>query len=687
MPTEPQDLPPSYPLCNSKINVDVAELGDILAKPKLNYDVYKINIATKTLISVNQFKQMFYARGDGKFSVANVYPCNDWRWILYSVWGFRESPTIIYNFNRLGGRENSPSGIMSPYIYESNPGQTFLAQIDIMSNIEKDICENRKNWTMCSRAKIFDSLYNLSLAPEKSSSPCLKLKCGRTWGEVEDALFEEAECRDITLTTGDIVTFSINVRLDNCHECVKPTIIRIRYGVKIKDIATDFRNPNPGWIYSDELFLSKSPNYYASMTQLDENDQAIIEAFGGGMNLVLSIIQHPSGATAYTGSGIVATTTSPVPTTTATFEIVISAGLVTSLIVSDGGLGYVVGSIVTFNKSLFAGSTKDLILKLNERNLDNDGKIIDNVLDSTQIAAINVRNAIRNPLQKNVFDVLGASIIDTPLSAAELAATMAAEEAAAVATATAAFLANNVGENIATLNKYSVFNITFQFSEAVSDLTVGNIVSSEGQLSNLGTSDNITYTATFVPNDDIETDNFGIKIADAYMATLDAAGITVIGLPRTFNIKIDTKPPIIGDITPRIEHLNPTNAAALGFIYKTTGGDSPQKRFNVAPGTTAVIRVDFDSDTGIEEGDMVHFIFFAAYFPTPGAKTWTFVSSTLATATDGITKAVFNMSNLYNDSSASGVISNTYLYSKIRAFDSAGNFATKDGEIRFVKGG
>ena len=104
MPTEPQDLPPSYPLCNSKINVDVAELGDILAKPKLNYDVYKINIATKTLISVNQFKQMFYARGDGKFSVANVYPCNDWRWILYSVWGFRESPTIIYNLNRLGWR-------------------------------------------------------------------------------------------------------------------------------------------------------------------------------------------------------------------------------------------------------------------------------------------------------------------------------------------------------------------------------------------------------------------------------------------------------------------------------------------------------------------------------------------------------------------------------------------------------
>ena len=75
----------------SVAHADVAELRAAL-EPSIEIDdnAHLINIATKRALTATEFKQMFYARGDDEFSVANVYECpNIGSNILASVWGKR----------------------------------------------------------------------------------------------------------------------------------------------------------------------------------------------------------------------------------------------------------------------------------------------------------------------------------------------------------------------------------------------------------------------------------------------------------------------------------------------------------------------------------------------------------------------------------------------------------------------
>ena len=75
----------------SVANADVAELHAKLEPAiAIDDDVHLINVATKRALTATEFKQMFYARGDDEFSVANVYECPDIDSnILASVWGKR----------------------------------------------------------------------------------------------------------------------------------------------------------------------------------------------------------------------------------------------------------------------------------------------------------------------------------------------------------------------------------------------------------------------------------------------------------------------------------------------------------------------------------------------------------------------------------------------------------------------
>ena len=75
----------------SVANADVAELHAKLDPTiEIDDDVHIINIATKRAVTATEFKQMFYARGDDEFSIANVYECPDIDSnILASVWGKR----------------------------------------------------------------------------------------------------------------------------------------------------------------------------------------------------------------------------------------------------------------------------------------------------------------------------------------------------------------------------------------------------------------------------------------------------------------------------------------------------------------------------------------------------------------------------------------------------------------------
>ena len=243
---------PSYPPmvedvsgCESVAQVDIAQLYAKLSSPELkDEDAHIINIVTKQPLTIGQFKQMFYSRGDDDFSIANCYqnPKNIAS-IYNSPWGISDPSSIyLYNYNRLGGRDNNPEGTFMAYAYESDRQKTFLAQVDVLANMENDLCEKRDEWTMCSRAGIFDSVFNLTFAREKYSSPCLQTHCARSWSEMEDALNEDLLCKNTHLTVGDYIDFFINIKLDNCHESIKPNIIRIRYIVKVTDGWVDFVN-------------------------------------------------------------------------------------------------------------------------------------------------------------------------------------------------------------------------------------------------------------------------------------------------------------------------------------------------------------------------------------------------------------------------------------------------------------
>ena len=331
----PTRAPPSDVSCESKVSVDIAQLCDKLDEASVQEEAHIIKITNRVPISVSQFKEMFYATGNGQFSVSNPYPCVSPTWIKSSVWGvgtqnyvtltfsntsaiqqafeigaivtdtttcaigyltnkgialttvemkiniiwgtftttsviqyintsgttsttngfFPDAATFLdadgnavtspsaniwYNFNRVGGRNTNPGLIQMPYVYENDVTRTFYPQIDIMNNIEQDMCSSRENWTLCSRSQVWDSLFNLAFAPERFNYLCLNICCGRSWREVVDAILDEAANKNIILKSCDFIDVVLEIKITSCHKCVKPNIIKVKFRLLITDIGTDF---------------------------------------------------------------------------------------------------------------------------------------------------------------------------------------------------------------------------------------------------------------------------------------------------------------------------------------------------------------------------------------------------------------------------------------------------------------
>ncbi|WP_159970177.1 Ig-like domain-containing protein [Pseudomonas sp. 8Z] len=92
-----------------------------------------------------------------------------------------------------------------------------------------------------------------------------------------------------------------------------------------------------------------------------------------------------------------------------------------------------------------------------------------------------------------------------------------------------------------TLSAGQTTTVTITFNEAVSGLTLGDLTAANGVLSNLNTSDNITYTATFTPSANvtdatnlITLDNTGVQ---------DQAGNAGVGTTDSSNYIVDTQRP------------------------------------------------------------------------------------------------------------------------------------------------
>ena len=91
--TDVSGAPVDASAVRSVARCDVAELrAEITPSVTEEHKHHLVNIAAKRALTVTEFKQMFYTRGDGKFSLANVYECPNLQSnILASVWGKRVS--------------------------------------------------------------------------------------------------------------------------------------------------------------------------------------------------------------------------------------------------------------------------------------------------------------------------------------------------------------------------------------------------------------------------------------------------------------------------------------------------------------------------------------------------------------------------------------------------------------------
>ena len=233
------------PHVRSTARADVAELC-IKMKQEVEArlpeeDTHQIMIHAKKVLSLTEFKQMFYARGDDHFCLAQIYDCPDnTNSILSSVWGKRKDndPSNPYskviNFNRLGGRHDSPQGTEMAYGYPHDINRTFFAQFEVLGNMERDLCIKREHWTTASKKEIEDQLYALALVPEKTEDLCAKVICGRKWSEVEDSLVESHLAIGNVIDECEYVDLYINVQIVPANKEAKPTIIRIRYTVSMR---------------------------------------------------------------------------------------------------------------------------------------------------------------------------------------------------------------------------------------------------------------------------------------------------------------------------------------------------------------------------------------------------------------------------------------------------------------------
>ncbi|RON18864.1 glycosyl hydrolase [Pseudomonas frederiksbergensis] len=135
--------------------------------------------------------------------------------------------------------------------------------------------------------------------------------------------------------------------------------------------------------------------------------------------------------------------------------------------------------------------------------------------------------------------------------------------------------------------------VTITFSEAVTGFTTADLTVSNGTLSNLSTSDNITYTATLTPTASV-TDSTNLITLDN-TGVIDGAGNTGAGTTDSNNYAIDSQRPtatiVLSDTT-----LKPGETAlvTITFSEAVTGFDNSD--LSIANGTLSAVS---SSDGGL----------------------------------------------------------------------------------------
>ncbi|WP_454862765.1 Ig-like domain-containing protein [Pseudomonas hormoni] len=161
-----------------------------------------------------------------------------------------------------------------------------------------------------------------------------------------------------------------------------------------------------------------------------------------------------------------------------------------------------------------------------------------------------------------------------------------------------------VADSALAVGQTSVVTITF--SEAVTGFTIADLTVSNGTLSNLSTSDNITYTATLTPTASI-TDTTNLITLDN-TGVIDGAGNTGSGTTDSNNYAIDSQRPtatiVVADST---LSASETSLVTITFSEAVSGFDNSD--LSIPNGTLSAVS---SSDGGIT--------WTATFTPTLGIK-------------------------------------------------------------------
>ncbi|WP_170133428.1 DUF4347 domain-containing protein, partial [Undibacterium pigrum] len=122
----------------------------------------------------------------------------------------------------------------------------------------------------------------------------------------------------------------------------------------------------------------------------------------------------------------------------------------------------------------------------------------------------------------------------------------------------------SIGLSKAMLKAGDTQELTFTFSEAVSDFGSADIYIANGILSALQTSDNITYTAIFTPNNNFESASNVISVN--LSGTFNSTNTPGVGITSSSNFSIDTKAPTLS-ISSNVSTLKAGETATITFAF------------------------------------------------------------------------------------------------------------------------
>jgi len=260
------------------------------------------------------------------------------------------------------------------------------------------------------------------------------------------------------------------------------------------------------------------------------------------------------------------------------------APIVQSISATDGTYGFtspnnIIDITVTFNETVTVTGTPSLTLS-NSANAnyisgDNSTSILfrytiqQSDTNSSSLSVSNLSGTIEdlsgNPCT-SINGTLGSVVVDTTIATV------------------VSFIISNTSLKIG-----ETATVTLQFSESVSGFNSDNdITEQNGSLATMTSSDNITWTGTFTPTDDIEDTTNILQLATSYTDSAGNSGPTA----QTANYSIDTKEPIL------------SNASSIGTTTDTT----PTFSFTSSEAGTIISSLGFStSNTAIANSNSITF--------------------------------------------------------------------------------